>query len=55
MASVCSLFLNSQIIIANRWFADKERAFAISALNTATPLGTIFSFVLSGTIFGDLD
>ena len=39
MASVASLFLNSQIIIANRWFSDTERAFAMSVLNTATPLG----------------
>ena len=39
MASVASIFLNSQIIIANRWFSDKERALAMSVLNVSTPVG----------------
>lgn len=39
MASVASLFLNSQIIIVNRWFSDTERAFAMSVLNIASPIG----------------
>ena len=39
MASVASIFLNSQIIIANKWFSDTERAIAMSVLNVSTPLG----------------
>ena len=39
MASVCSIFLNAQIIIANRWFSDKERAIAMSVLNVSQPIG----------------
>lgn len=39
MASVSSIFLNSQIIIANKWFSDKERALAMSILNVSTPIG----------------
>ena len=55
MASVASLFLNSQILIANRWFSDKERAFCLSVLNTATPLGQICSFALTGVVFANID
>ncbi len=39
MASVSSIFLNSQIIIANKWFSDSERALAMSILNVSTPVG----------------
>jgi len=48
MASVSSLFLNSQIIIANKWFSDTERALAMSVLNVSTPIGQICSFALTG-------
>ena len=39
MASVASIFLNSQIIIANKWFSDRERALAMAVLNVSTPIG----------------
>lgn len=55
MSSVNSLFLNSQIIIANKWFADKERAIAMSILNISTPIGQIVSFALTGYTFATID
>ena len=39
MASVASIFLNSQMIIANKWFSDKERALAMAILSVSTPIG----------------
>ena len=35
MASVSSIFLNSQIIIANKWFSDRERAMAMAVINVS--------------------
>ena len=55
MASVASIFLNSQIIIANKWFSDTERALAMSVLNVSTPIGQIASFALTGFAFANLD
>lgn len=55
MASVSSLFLNCQIIIANKWFSDKERAMAMSILNISNPIGCIASFALTGYIFAVID
>lgn len=55
MASVSSIFLNSQIIIANKWFSDSERALAMSILNVSTPVGQVISFALTGYIFSEID
>lgn len=55
MASVNSIFLNSQIIIANKWFSDTERALAMSVLNVATPIGQICSFALTGYTFSHIN
>mmetsp|Transcript_33741 Transcript_33741/g.41649 ORF Transcript_33741/g.41649 Transcript_33741/m.41649 type:complete len:284 (+) Transcript_33741:245-1096(+) len=55
MASVASIFLNSQIIIANKWFSDKERAIAMAILNVSTPIGQIVSFALTGYLFAGID
>ena len=53
-ACVGSIFLNSQIIISNRWFSDKERAIAMAVLNVAAPTGQIISFALTGIMFADV-
>ena len=55
MASVASIFLNSQIIIANKWFSDSERAMAMAVLNVSTPIGQIASFALTGLAFSGID
>lgn len=55
MASVNSIFLNSQIIITNLWFTDKERAMAMAILNVATSFGQIASFALTGFVFKGID
>lgn len=55
MASVASIFLNSQIIIANKWFSDSERATAMAILNVSTPIGQIASFALTGLAFSGID
>ena len=55
MASVASIYLNSQIIIANRWFSDKERAMAMSVLNVSKPVGQVISFTLTGSAFAKID
>ena len=55
MASVASIFLNSQIIIANKWFSDRERALAMAVLNVSTPIGQIASFALTGYCFAGID
>ena len=55
MASVGSIFLNAQIIIANKWFPDNERAVAMAILNIACPIGSIASFILSGMVYDDID
>ena len=55
MASVASIFLNAQIIIANKWFSDKERALAMSILNVSTSLGQIVSFTMSGMAYASVD
>lgn len=39
MASVSSIFLNSQMILTNSWFSDRERALAMSILNVSAPIG----------------
>lgn len=54
MASVASIFLNSQIIIANKWFPDTERALAMSVLNVSTPFGQVMSFGLTGYAFANV-
>lgn len=54
MASVSSIFLNSQIIIANKWFNDKERALAMAVLNVLGPVGQVASFALAGFVYGDV-
>ena len=55
MATVSSIFMNSQIIVANRWFSDKERATAMSILNVTQPVGQVASFVLTGFAFSNVD
>ena len=54
MASVSSIFLNSQIIISNKWFSDSERASAMAILNVSQPIGQIISFILSGIAFAEV-
>jgi len=54
MASVSSIFLNSQIILVNRWFSDTERALAMSLICVAQPVGIIFSFMLSGYVYSQV-
>ena len=55
MASVSSIFLNSQIIIANKWFNDRERAMAMAVINVSQPIGQIVSFILTGLAFAEID
>ena len=55
MATVNSIFLNSQIIITNTWFTDKERAIAMAVLNISLSLGQIASFALTGFMFSDIN
>ena len=54
MASAASIFLNSQMIIANKWFSDKERALAMAILNVSAPIGAIASFTLTGMVFSSI-
>ena len=44
-------FMNSQAIVANRWFSDKERALAMGLMSAAMILGNALSFFLTGYIF----
>ena len=55
MALAASIFLNSQIMIANKWFPDTERAKAMSVLSIAVALGNMASFALTGTTFASVD
>ena len=55
MASASSIFLNSQIIISNKWFPDTERAIAMSVLTIAVACGHIISFALSGFAYANID
>ena len=55
MASAASIFLNSQIMIANKWFPDTERAKAMSILSVAVALGNMVSYVLTGVTFSSVD
>ena len=52
-ACAAPFILNSQIIVANKWFSDKERAMATSLLTVAMPIGTATAFVLTGHYFND--
>ena len=51
VAAARPVFLGSPAMIANRWFADNERARAQAIQNIQTALGTAVSLVLSGFIF----
>ena len=55
MASAASIFLNSQIMIANKWFPDTERAKAMSILSVAVALGNMASYVFTGVTFSSVD
>lgn len=53
--SSCSnaFLLNVQIIIANKWFTDKERGLATALQIVAGPIGSGLSFAMTGTWFKD--
>lgn len=52
-ACAAPFIINSQVIICNKWFADKERALATSLLTVAMPLGTALAFVQTGIFYKD--
>ena len=55
MALAASIFLNCQIIIANKWFPDKERAIAVSVLSLAVAIGNMVSYVITASTFVSFD
>ena len=52
-ACAAPFIINSQIVICNKWFSDKERALATALLTISMPLGTALAFALTGTYFVD--
>ena len=53
-ASAAPFIINSQIIVANKWFSDKERALATSLFIVSMPIGTAVAFLLTGHYFADI-
>jgi len=47
------IFLGSPSLIANRWFADNERAMALTIQNVNQALGSTLAFILAGYYFKD--
>jgi predicted MFS family arabinose efflux permease len=39
------IYLSASNIIANRWFADNERALATSMIGLSIPLGSVCAFI----------
>lgn len=54
IASVSSIWIDSKIVIANKWFADDERALAVTLLAVSMAVGQAVSFVLTGVAFADI-
>ena len=53
-ACAAPFILNSQIIICNKWFSDKERALGTALLTVSMPVGTALAFALTGYYFQDV-
>lgn len=53
-ACAAPFILNSQIIICNKWFSDKERALGTALLTVSMPVGTAVAFALTGFYFQDV-
>jgi MFS family permease len=45
----------SQNIVINKWFGDKERALAVSISMAGLPLGSLIGFICTGVSFSNKD
>jgi len=55
VACSAPFIINCQVVVANKWFSDKERALATALLTVSMPLGTALAFLLTGHFFRDIE
>ena len=55
IASVYAIFIDSYIIIANKWFPDGERALASTILSSSMVIGFLCSNGLTALTYGSID